>query len=37
MIPAMSLPVPNLGWSNLVTFGEFRIVTGRETVQTWEN
>ena len=32
--PAMSLPVPNLGWGYFVTFGEFRIVTGSETVQT---
>lgn len=30
----MSRPVPKAGWRNLVTFGELRIVTGRETVQT---
>ncbi len=34
MIPAISHPVPNLGWLNLVTFGEFRIVTGNEMIQT---
>lgn len=32
--PAMSLPLPNDGWGYLSTFGEFRMVTGRLTVQT---
>lgn len=32
--PAMSRPVPKEGCLNRVTAGEFRIVTGRETVQT---
>lgn len=34
MTPAMSQPVPNLGWLNFVTLGEFNSVTGKETVQT---
>lgn len=34
MTPAMSLPLPNDGWRYRSTFGEFRIVTGRLTVQT---
>lgn len=34
MIPAMSLPVPKAGCRNCVTFGELRIVTGSEQVQT---
>lgn len=32
--PAISLPVPNFGWFHRVTFGEFNMVTGRETSQT---
>ena len=32
--PAISLPVPKLGWRYFVTFGEFKIVMGSETVQT---
>jgi hypothetical protein len=32
--PAISLPVPNAGWGNRVTLGEFKTVIGRETVQT---
>lgn len=38
-IPAMSLPVPNAGFEppreGSETEGEFRIVTGRETIQTY--
>ena len=34
MTPAISLPVPKLGCRYLVTFGEFKMVTGNETVQT---
>jgi hypothetical protein len=33
-IPAISRPVPKTGWGNWVTFGEFKIVTGSETVHT---
>lgn len=32
--PATSLPVPKSGWLKRVTFGEFRIVTGSETIHT---
>jgi hypothetical protein len=34
MMPAMSRPVPKAGCSNCVTSGEFKMVTGSDTVQT---
>ena len=34
MIPRMSLAWPKLGACPSVTFGEFKMITGRETVQT---
>ena len=34
MIPRTSLAVPNDGARPLVTFGELRMITGRETTQT---
>lgn len=33
-MPAMSLPVPKSGCVNRVTFGELRMVTGKEQVHT---
>ena len=32
--PAISLPVPNAGCGNRVTFGEFNTVTGKDTIHT---